>query len=413
MKLHLSRPRTRVVAAAVVMLAAYLVPAASDAAPGQTSPKEEQAAVHKRQGQVAVEIDLLKAHSDEVSAALKTIESNVTTQKAKVDEAKRASTAAQADLKDAEDAVKAAVAKVENLNAASDEFAVSAYMHPPAENMLDAFSADTISDATIKEALIGMQSDADADVLDQLQKAQEDVQVERDNKKQVAADAEQKAQDASDALDALNAAKDQQAQFAAEAEDALDQKLSESATLASRDKQLSDQIAAEQAALARQLAAAAAANPAPPPSGGGGATIASAPGGLSTVSCPNGDGSITVAGQIAGNLRNMLNAAWNDGVGLCGWGYRNPEEQIALRRAHCGTSQYAIYEMPASQCSPPTARPGTSRHEQGLAVDFTCNGGGSISSHGSPCFVWMDAHAGDYGFYNLPSEPWHWSIDGR
>ena len=49
--------------------------------------------------------------------------------------------------------------------------------------------------------------------------------------------------------------------------------------------------------------------------------------------------------------------------------------------------------------------------EQGLAVDFTCNGGGALSSSSS-CFTWLKANAADYGFYNLPSEPWHWSVDG-
>ena len=134
------------------------------------------------------------------------------------------------------------------------------------------------------------------------------------------------------------------------------------------------------------------------------------PGGLATVSCPVG-GSITVAGSIATNVQALLDAAWADGVGLCGGGYRDPEEQIALRREHCGTSDYAIYEMPSSQCSPPTARPGTSMHEQGLAIDFTCDGG-TVSSDSS-CFRWLSANAASYGLYNLPSEAWHWSTNGQ
>ena len=28
-------------------------------------------------------------------------------------------------------------------------------------------------------------------------------------------------------------------------------------------------------------------------------------------------------------------------------------------------------------------------------------------------FQWLAANAPSYGFYNLWSEPWHWSIDGR
>jgi LAS superfamily LD-carboxypeptidase LdcB len=109
----------------------------------------------------------------------------------------------------------------------------------------------------------------------------------------------------------------------------------------------------------------------------------------------------------------MLTAAANGGASLCGGGYRNPQEQIDLRRAHCGPTDYDIYEAPSSACSPPTARPGTSQHEQGLAIDFTCNGGGAISGSGSVCFQWLDANAASYGFYNLPSEPWHWSTTGN
>jgi hypothetical protein len=100
-------------------------------------------------------------------------------------------------------------------------------------------------------------------------------------------------------------------------------------------------------------------------------------------------------------------------VVMCGWGYRNPQQQIALRRSHCGSSDYAIWHMPAGACSPPTARPGYSMHEVGLAVDFYCGDGGSISSRRNPCYRWLDGHAGSYGFYNLPSEPWHWSTNGH
>jgi hypothetical protein len=80
------------------------------------------------------------------------------------------------------------------------------------------------------------------------------------------------------------------------------------------------------------------------------------------------------------------------------------------RSPHCGSSNYAIYEAPSSSCSPPTARPGTSMHERGLAIDITC-GGGTIG-RGSACFGWLAGHAAGYGLQNLPSEPWHWSTDG-
>ena len=120
---------------------------------------------------------------------------------------------------------------------------------------------------------------------------------------------------------------------------------------------------------------------------------------------------ITVHSQISGQVAGLVQAARADGFTLTGGGYRDPARQIELRRQNCGSSQYAIYEMPSSQCSPPTARPGSSNHEMGLAVDFSCDGA-LIRSRSSACFTWMSANAPSFGLRNLPSEPWHWSVDG-
>lgn len=122
---------------------------------------------------------------------------------------------------------------------------------------------------------------------------------------------------------------------------------------------------------------------------------------------------IHVNAVIATQVDALLDRARRDGFELAqgSGGYRDPQRQIELRQANCGSSRYAIYEMPPSQCSPPTARPGTSMHEVGLAIDFQCNGK-LIRSRSSPCFQWLDSHAATYGLSNLPSEPWHWSTDG-
>ena len=50
-------------------------------------------------------------------------------------------------------------------------------------------------------------------------------------------------------------------------------------------------------------------------------------------------------------------------------------------------------------------------HEQGLAIDFTQ--GGRALTRGSSGYAWLRRNAASYGFYNLPSEPWHWSVNGR
>jgi LAS superfamily LD-carboxypeptidase LdcB len=120
---------------------------------------------------------------------------------------------------------------------------------------------------------------------------------------------------------------------------------------------------------------------------------------------------ITVAASIVDQLSAMLDAATAAGLHFSGSGYRDYDTQVALRRAHCGPTSYDIYYRPSSECSPPTARPGYSMHEQGLAIDFA-ESGNALTSHDDAGWKWLDANAATYGFKNLDSEPWHWSTNG-
>ena len=123
-------------------------------------------------------------------------------------------------------------------------------------------------------------------------------------------------------------------------------------------------------------------------------------------------GGIEVAEEIAEPVEALLAAATADGFSLHGGGFRDPQRQIELRRANCGTTDFDIFEKPARECNPPTARPGQSQHEVGLAIDFT-NNGRLVTSRDDAAFVWLAANAGRFGFINLPSEPWHWSTTGN
>ncbi len=117
---------------------------------------------------------------------------------------------------------------------------------------------------------------------------------------------------------------------------------------------------------------------------------------------------VPVNAHVARQVSAMINAAAADGVSL--WidnSYRSVSLQIELRKQHCGTSYYAVYEMSAASCSPATAQPGHSQHQLGLAIDF--NG---CSSQSSACYRWLAANASRFGYYNLPGEPWHWSTTG-
>ena len=227
----------------------------------------------------------------------------------------------------------------------------------------------------------------------------------------------------------MNKAYAEQQAFAAKVEERLNSALAEADSLAATDAQLSSSITSKQAEIAKAVAAQRAADSAraaqraaqskPAVSGGGGSNGGGGGGGGGGGTPPNitGSGEIVNVGGIrihqsmAGNLQSLLAAASAAGINFGGGGYRDPAGQIAVRRNNCGSSNYAVYEMPASSCSPPTARPGTSIHERGLAVDFTQ--GGSTLSRGSSGFAWMRANASSYGFFNLPSEPWHWSSNGN
>ncbi|MBO9555187.1 D-alanyl-D-alanine carboxypeptidase family protein [Cellulomonas sp.] len=109
---------------------------------------------------------------------------------------------------------------------------------------------------------------------------------------------------------------------------------------------------------------------------------------------------------LADAVDTLIEQARADGVDLHAWGWRSGEQQVALRAANCSTTADGASVV----CSPPTAPPGTSRHERGLALDFTVDG--SVVRPGSVAFEWLRAHAPEAGLRNLPSEAWHWSVDG-
>jgi len=119
-------------------------------------------------------------------------------------------------------------------------------------------------------------------------------------------------------------------------------------------------------------------------------------------------GGITVNAQIAANVLALLKKSALDGIRLTGGGFRTMQQQISLRTSNGCPN---VYDAPAESCATPTARPGYSNHQMGLAIDFSSNGS-TIRSKSSPGFIWLNTNAISYGLKNLPSEAWHWSVDG-
>lgn len=114
--------------------------------------------------------------------------------------------------------------------------------------------------------------------------------------------------------------------------------------------------------------------------------------------CKIGQTNIIVASIVSERVVKMLDEARKNGVNMTGGAFRKYEDQLA------------IYNGRGCPCNPPVAKPGSSQHERGLAIDFNP---GMQMSKSHPTHVWMATNGPRFGFFNLASEPWHWSTSGH
>ena len=414
------RPGARRSAVAGLVVAAILGPLAAPipagAAPSKPpSIKElqaERARIRANAAKKASEVDVLKASDDELTQALSALARDVATQEAMLQDAETARVQAEADVAAADAALAQSEAELASLESNIRNEAIDAFVNAPRDDEWTVFAGGDPNDALTRRTYLQMRSTKSQDSAEAYRAIQEDLAIQRKAKSDAAANAAQKKAAAESQLSNLQSSQDQQEAMQAEVDARIDRALAEADSLAQLDGQLSAEISDRQAKLAAQIeaarkAAASRRSTSSRPRSGG-----SVPSNLITdgAGIVNVDG-ISVHSSIAENLRAMLAAARADGVNLSGGGYRNPAAQIAVRRNNCGSSNYAIYQAPSSSCRPPTAPPGTSQHERGLAIDFS--EGGRTLNRSSAGFAWLKANAANYGFYNLPSEPWHWSTTGN
>ncbi len=374
---------------AVLALLASLVGAAH--ATSSQDPRAEREQVRRQRAQAAAQVNALRSDASTVRAALRDLQASVTGEEAAYADASRAAAQASALAEQARREAEAAAARQATLDAELHREAINLYIQgdnvDTGSTIGDTEPTNEVTRATLYRFSIGRSQD----LLDRLRSATEDLERARATAASQAATAEAARQDAASRVGSVRAARDQQAAYAAQVESRLDRRLSEAAALAGLDSKLSAQIAAQEAALAAAVSGY---------SGG----MAPSPGGPVSLTTVRG---ITVATSIAGQLQNLLSASDGAGLALSGSGYRSSATQAALRRQHgCPNPS-----SPPSACRPPTARPGTSMHERGLAIDFR-SGGAMITSRNSAAYQWLSANASRYGLYNLPSEPWHWSTTG-
>lgn len=434
--------RSLLVAVLFMIAATTVAPGLASSAPTQ-DPRAERERVRAERAQVASQIDTSKASLAEIDAALRVLEENLATQEAALARTEGELAQAVKEVADAEGAISTLTEEIAVLKVQMRERAVAAFVKPPGGDLLTVLEARDFTTASAQRFYISLRAQDDVDVADRLAGATSDIEYQRKKATEAEALAEDKLAEQAERTDAVRMAEADQQAVADGLQATIDAQIDRSIALAATDDKLSAQIAAQEAAaLAARLAAIQAAQQAAAQEVAAQTVTPIQPGPLHTISsdgqvsnqAADGDettplppvassgssgssgagvslctvGGITVNCRIEGALEGLLNAARANGLALSGGGYRNPSAQIALRQQHCGTSQYAIYQMPASQCSPPTAKPGQSQHELGLAIDFS-----NCSSRSSDCYKWLAANAAAHGFYNLPSEPWHWSTSGN
>ena len=419
------------------------IPPASSAGKSSAQLRKEKAAIQQQVNQLRKErdvfqkevldqariVDTATAEVSEVEQALADLELLVAEQRDDLTRAEQALEGAVLSVSAAEQQSAELASQQADLNSQVNDLALQTYIGRDStiEGSFGLARTGDIYKAARVQTLIGAAFGDINNTSDQLRALQVDTQVATKALNEAVTQRELLRGEAEIQLDQLLEAVGLQAQIVFEAENRLEARLYEAAALAELDAEMAKKIEAEQNDLAKVVQAEKAkraeeerlrreaerkrreAEEARQRRLLG---IADAP------TSTNFDKSelttvwgIQVHESIADKLLALLKAASQDGIRLGGGGYRSSQSQINLRRAHCGTSNWAIYSKPSYQCRPPTARPGASMHERGLAVDFTQNGRALWSNTSG--YRWLKRNASKYGLRNLPSEPWHWSVNGR
>jgi len=376
-------------------------------------------AIRSAKAQKAGQVDALQATDDQVKQAISDLGDNVAAQTAELADIQRAQTQAEADAATAQASLDQSESELGSLRSSIRQEAIDAYVTGPSEANWSILATGDPNDDLTRRTILELRTSNSLDSAERYRSIQEDLRIQRQARSDAAARAKAKSQEASAKLSSLQDAQQRQQKLQDQVDARIASSLAEADALSAFDAGLSGQITQRQNQLAAQLAAQQRSSDAArnalakagrkvgsAPTGGAAPSFATS-GGSGIVSV----GGIQVAASLAPGLQALLNAAAAAGFNLTGGGYRDPAAQIAVRRNNCGSSDYAIYQAPASSCHPPTAPPGTSMHERGLAIDFAVNG--HTVGRGDAAFAWLKANAASFGLYNLPAEPWHWSTNGN
>ncbi|MGI9604644.1 MAG: D-alanyl-D-alanine carboxypeptidase family protein [Acidimicrobiales bacterium] len=360
--------------------------------------KEERERIQEEAAAQALQVNAAEATFEELAQALDDINALVDLQQARLTDAEQAVNAAEAQVELAEFRQLEIDFEMSEIQARVSELAVAAFTGESAENGEDLTSfllSDDPSEAVRRRSLVEFQTGNLGDALDDMRRLRAEADLLEEERREAVASAELNQQEVFERELELSEAKEAQLLIVIDAEARLEARLAEASFIAELDADKAAEIRRQEEVIASRIRAEAAREAArlaalrPPP--------------------PDRDDMVNAEGfivhqDIADAVGRMIRAAREDGVVLTGYGYRSSQRTAELRVIN-GCPD--VYDSSPSSCRIPTARPGSSMHEFGRAIDFrSC-------WRGSDCFTWLSRNANDYGLYNLPSESWHWSTNAR
>jgi murein DD-endopeptidase MepM/ murein hydrolase activator NlpD len=255
-------------AAAITAIAVAAVPSSAAATPASpATPAQSEPATEDRSpdaDDLLVDVDVLVAtDSAAVATALADMGTDIHDQLTAYNTAQAAVDTAISNRATADAALRETEFVIEGLTAESDQVVIDAFISPPAETSLDVLSADSLTDATVKQTLLNMDADRSADSLTDLQAALAEHETLQASQQEAVAAADTAIAEAEASLADLESTLSSQARFAAAVRQALTSQEgeplptdpAEAAALVTRQQEISAAlVVAEEARAAAEAA---------------------------------------------------------------------------------------------------------------------------------------------------------------
>jgi murein DD-endopeptidase MepM/ murein hydrolase activator NlpD len=148
-------------------------------AAGSTDPRAQRDRARARKAQLASELNTIKASERQLLAAAAVLDDQVLAQAARVDAARQAVAAAEAELRESTTSLTETKSLITNLQTQFVDRAVSEFISPRGQKLNDLIESDDLAATARKNALLDTVAANDKDLLDQLGAAREDYEAAR------------------------------------------------------------------------------------------------------------------------------------------------------------------------------------------------------------------------------------------